>query len=308
MRPTGRILIVDDDELFLDTYRDLLTGEGYEVEEARSQQEAHQRLDDGDWDVVLLDQKLLGPSGPDVGLELIDQVSARAPGAKCIIVTAYASKQSIERAFEAGVYEFLEKSGAFRHLLLAKIRNALEPIRSDAFGSLDDRTREAQIAERWRSLDAESDPNRKGLLLEELAELLFRSVGFRVVDRRRKSRDEEIDLVIRNDLAEPFWMKMSSYLLVECKNWSSSVDRKELDAFRSKLERRYGLAKLGFFIAPGGFTEGFRTALDAERKGEVLIVCIGPDDLRALVEAQERNSLLKKLCDQAIVAANGTSL
>jgi CheY-like chemotaxis protein len=29
MRPTGRILVVDDDPLFLDTYRHLLASEGH---------------------------------------------------------------------------------------------------------------------------------------------------------------------------------------------------------------------------------------------------------------------------------------
>ena len=67
MRPTGRILIVDDDQMFLDTYRDLLSRDGYTVETATTREAALARLDENDWDVVLFDQKLLGRSGPDQG-------------------------------------------------------------------------------------------------------------------------------------------------------------------------------------------------------------------------------------------------
>lgn len=75
-RPSGRILIVDDDELFLANYQAILADEGYQVGIAKTPAETLQKLDDGDWDVVLLDQKLRGPSGPDLGIEMVDKVHA----------------------------------------------------------------------------------------------------------------------------------------------------------------------------------------------------------------------------------------
>jgi hypothetical protein len=42
---------------------------------------------------------------------MLDEVSARAPGAKAIMVTAFATPESIRRAFAAGAYDYLEKTG-----------------------------------------------------------------------------------------------------------------------------------------------------------------------------------------------------
>ena len=53
-----KVLVVDDSELFLKTYRHLLTGQGYLMEEARTREEALARLGEEGWAVVLLDQKL----------------------------------------------------------------------------------------------------------------------------------------------------------------------------------------------------------------------------------------------------------
>jgi Restriction endonuclease len=137
-------------------------------------------------------------------------------------------------------------------------------------------------------------------------ELLFRSVdGFQVFPPRRRSEDEEIDLVIRIDSSDPLWARESPYILVECKNWSRRVGPDAFDRFRNKIKRRYGRATLGVFVAPGGFTEGFHTTRSTERKGKILVVCIGPVELAALVTASDRNAELKKLHAQAIIDANG---
>jgi CheY-like chemotaxis protein len=309
MRPTGRILIVDDDPLFLAAYRDLLALEGYTVETAEGREQALTRLDERDWDVVLLDQKLLGREGPDLGIEMVAEVKTRAPRAKAIIVTAYASGESIERAFDAGVYDFLIKNEAFSHLLRAKVRNALEAVRERNFGRMAPRETEEQIQSTWRALQNEQDRNRKGLLLEELMELLFRSIdGFQLVDRpKRRNQDEEIDLVIQTDPRHAsFWARESPYILVECKNWSRPVGPEPFDRFQSKLERRFDRTRLGFFVASGGFTAGFHSTRQTERRGNVLVVCMGPEDLAALVAAGDRDAVLKQFHARDVMGANGS--
>lgn len=80
-----------------------------------------------------------------------------------------------------------------------------------------------------------------------------------------------------------------------------------MDALYQKLERRFGRSRLGFFIAVGGFTKGFGTVLQAERKGDVLIVPIGREQLEELVNAKdskERNAKLKELHGRAVVDAS----
>lgn len=102
MTRPAQVLIVDDDPDFAALYRELLERQGLQVVVAQTAEAATRALEEtgASLDVVLLDQKLKGPGGPDSGLELIGRVSALAPFAKTIVVTGYATPETIERARE----------------------------------------------------------------------------------------------------------------------------------------------------------------------------------------------------------------
>ncbi len=309
MNPFGKLLIVDDSPEFLDMYRTILGTEGYTVEEARDGASALAKLDTPGWDLVLLDRKLQGPAGPDTGLDLMQSIRERAPGVKVIMVTGYADPASVERAFASGAYDYLEKNAYLEAILKIKVRNALEAARERRMAALANGKREEVIRELWTGVLGERDPHRKGKLLEDLVAVLFKSIpGFERTQTDRKSSDEQIDLFIPNESSDPFWQQTrSQYILGECKNWSAPVDPKEMDSLVQKIARRFGRCRLGFFIALGGFTRGFGTVLQAERKGDVLIVPIGREQLEALVNAKNRNDTLKQLHDQAVVDASKDS-
>ncbi len=307
MSHPGKILIVDDDPLFRETYEDVLGKEGYEVEATADGAAALAKLDAGQgFDVVLLDMKLRTPAGPNDGLDLLPEIQRRAPFTKIIVVTGFAERQPIADAFAAGAYDFMAKQGPqFQALLQAKVRNALELTRERRLAGMDKKGLEAAIGDAYAHVWTEKDSHRKGALLEELMVLLFKSIpGFAGVSTRRRNDIEEIDLVIPNESPDPVWQKEGSYLLGECKNWSSRADRAELDAFRSKLQRRFGRCRLGFFVATGGFTRPFTNAAASYGVASdgIVIVPIGPDDLMRLVQASDRNAELRRLHERAILA------
>lgn len=76
---SGKILIVDDDEQFCEMYEQRLGEEGYIVETAPDQVAALRKLGQGDWDAILIDQKLQGEGGPDSGLDHCRGCPSRAP-------------------------------------------------------------------------------------------------------------------------------------------------------------------------------------------------------------------------------------
>jgi hypothetical protein len=116
----------------------------------------------------------------------------------------------------------------------------------------------------------------RGRALEELMRVIFSApAGLEVSSTRYSTGDEEIDLVIKNNVGRPFWSALDSPLLfVECKNWSSSVGASELRDFEVKLMNHAPLARLGFFVAPGGFSGGARTELRRAGRSEYTIVLI----------------------------------
>jgi CheY-like chemotaxis protein len=291
-----RILIVDDDQAFLDTYQDLLGEQGYDVHAATTQSEATRRLDEPGWSVVIIDQKLQGPSGHDTGLDLIVEASRRAPGAKAILATAYASKEAVERAFELGAYDYLTKNEVFEALLRVKVRNAVEAVRERWLSSLDPGETERAIHDTWAAAQAERDKNKKGALLEQLMALLFKSIsGLHRVWVRIRNEVEEIDLLVQNDSTDPFWQKESPYILVECKNWSTHVGAKEVLNLWAKMEGRHNRCRLAFFVAAGGFADSIRALQLQQARDERLIVLVGPGNLDELVRSRNRNAFLKEM-------------
>jgi CheY-like chemotaxis protein len=303
----ARILIVDDDGPFLDTYRELLAEDGYSVETATTRAEVLAKLDIGTWDVVLLDQKLEGPGGPDGGISLAQEVRARAPGAKVIIVTAYAEPAAIRRAFDAGVFDYVEKTEVLETLLRARLRNALALTQSQRLAALASDAIEQEIEATWRAVLSESDRNRKGALLEKLCADLLRTVpGWIQAQTRRRNEVEEIDIVVRNESADELWRKCGAYILFECKHWSKPVGVVEARSFLDKVKGRFGRCSLGFFVTMGDVTEPFRSRLREERRTpDALVVILTRGDLDALVRATDRSSHLKQLHERAVIELNG---
>lgn len=307
MTNQGRLLIVDDDPDFVDVYRQLLKRQGIDVAAVHTTDEAIAELErtGRDLDVVLLDQKLQGPSGPDSGLDLIGRIASLAPFAKVIVVTAYAKADAITRAFELGIYDYLVKNGAFEALLRAKVRNAVEITRERRRAALsrDETSRELQAT--WQRVRVETDRNRKGSLLEELVALLFRATpGFERVETHLKNASEEIDIVVENRADDPLWTKDgSSYLVGECKNWSSPCDVAEFRNFYMKLTNKFERVRTAFFIAPGGFTAGFHAARAEQKTSGVLVIPVDADDLDRWISADDRHAVLAGLYKRSVFPA-----
>lgn len=300
-----KILAIDDEPDTLSVLRDTLAEDGLDLRTVANMDEAVQALDEGDWAVVLIDQRLHGSLGSDEGLDLVTEVQRRSPGAKSIIMTGYASPETIERAFTSGVYDYVEKSRHFDLLLRAKVRNARELAREQRLAAIDARTAAASLRELWTRANAEPDRYRKGRLLEDLLELLLRQVPGFVVSARHHGVDEEFDLVVRNQSTDPFWSKEGQYFIVECKNWTSTVGPAELDRFVNKLERRFGRATLGLFVAANGFTSGFASTLATRRRENLLVVPIDRAALEAWVGAADHDQALKQLHQRTVEAADG---
>ncbi len=303
----GKVLVVDDEQPMYETYCDILVPEGYRVEWAADRDSALKRIQESDWDVVVLDQRLNGPTGGNTGIDLVAELAQT--GAKVILSTAYADAEMAERAFRDGVYDYLTKDNLklLRTLLRLKVRSASELARERRLGALSPEAREREIRELWSAVRSEADSQRKGKLLEDLMVRVFKTLpGFGHITVRAKNKDEEIDLVIRNESPDAFWSREGSqYILVECKNWSKPVGPAELLVFHNKLENRGARCRLGFFIALGGFTKGFDSQAATFRKDPLLIVPLDQADIEQLVNAPNRNALLKHFHERAATPSNG---
>lgn len=121
LRRGASILVVDDEEVVRDVLLRILGTQGYEVTAAATAGEGLQCLEDGDYDVLLLDLML-----PDRhGMEVLKEVRASDPDLAVIMITAYATVQNAVEAMRAGAFHYLTKP--FKNPeVLALVGNALE--------------------------------------------------------------------------------------------------------------------------------------------------------------------------------------
>ena len=101
----GRILLVDDNEAFLDSTKDILEDQGYEVVTAESGEEAVRVFGAHTFDVILMDVKMPGMNGVESFIEM----KRLRPGVKVIMVTAYGVEEMIRQALAEGALAVLHK-------------------------------------------------------------------------------------------------------------------------------------------------------------------------------------------------------
>jgi len=103
------VLVVDDEENLRLVLRTLLTRSGYEVQVAKSAEEALVGLSQFDPDFILADVRMPGMSGIDLCREL----TARGSTATAIVMSAFGSLDLALEAMKAGAYDYLGKP--FKH-------------------------------------------------------------------------------------------------------------------------------------------------------------------------------------------------
>ncbi len=113
MKGKGRILVVDDEEVFLNTTAELLRLRGYQCDCASDATEAAGKLRENQYDLLIADIKMPG----NLGLELITQAREISRGMPVILVTGFPSLSSAVDAIQLSVAAYLIKPFDFDELL-----------------------------------------------------------------------------------------------------------------------------------------------------------------------------------------------
>jgi len=118
----GRILVVDDEPQIRRIMRTTLTGAGYEVDDAKTGEEALEKLRDYHPDLVLLDMNMPGMGGLAVCREI-----RAGTGVGIIMLTVRNTEADKVAALDAGADDFVNKPFSTPELL-ARIRAALRRV------------------------------------------------------------------------------------------------------------------------------------------------------------------------------------
>ena len=120
------VLIVDDDEVMLQTAVDTLESLGATAEQAHSGLEAlgmieHRRLSGKDYDVIIVDWKMPGLDGPETIRRIRSETGSEVP---IMLISAYDWSDIEDKAKEAGANGFVSKP-LFRSTLYDKINDLI---------------------------------------------------------------------------------------------------------------------------------------------------------------------------------------
>jgi len=106
MKPTAKILLVDDEPGMLRYIKTLLEVDDYRVETASTGEEALQKIDKGlEPDLVLLDVLMPGIDG----LQTLEQVRQKRPGAKVVMLSCVNDTRKVVQAMKLGAQDYLTK-------------------------------------------------------------------------------------------------------------------------------------------------------------------------------------------------------
>lgn len=101
----GRILLVDDDPIVVDSLGEFLQLEGYEVDGASSVAQAVANLQRQDYQILITDVNM--PKSD--GFELLRTIRERFPDVVTIVITGYGTIESAVEAIKMGAYDYLTK-------------------------------------------------------------------------------------------------------------------------------------------------------------------------------------------------------
>jgi len=104
-RTRGRILVLEDNELLLETMEDFLENVGFEVNLAKDGEEALKMSYDNNYSLYLLDIKV-----PLVnGIEFLKELREHGDNTPAIFITSSTDKETIAKGYDAGCDEYIKK-------------------------------------------------------------------------------------------------------------------------------------------------------------------------------------------------------
>jgi DNA-binding NtrC family response regulator len=100
-----RILVVEDDAVARDLLREILIGEGFDVDAVDDGAPAVERAGSGRYDLVVSDIRMEGVGG----MEVLRAFSEKSPGTPVILITAFGDVTGAMEAIGHGAYDYVSK-------------------------------------------------------------------------------------------------------------------------------------------------------------------------------------------------------
>lgn len=120
-----KILIVEDDQFLREFYQELLQEEGYTVDVAAEGETALKKIQEMQFNLIILDIMLPRKDGLQI-LRDLKVTPPKSKDAQIVVLTNLGQDSVIRQAFELGAKGYLIKSALNPEQVLAEVRNYLK--------------------------------------------------------------------------------------------------------------------------------------------------------------------------------------
>ena len=115
------ILIIDDEKAIRKTLSEILSYEGYKIDEAGDGEEGIRKFREKEYDVILCDIKM-----PKMdGIEFLEKAKETNPDIPIIMISGHGTIETAVEAVKKGAYDYISKPPDLNRLLIT-IRNAMD--------------------------------------------------------------------------------------------------------------------------------------------------------------------------------------
>jgi len=117
----SNILIIDDEKAIRKTLSEILSYEGYKIDEAGDGEEGFRKFRENEYDVILCDIKM-----PKMdGIEFLEKAKESNPDLPIIMISGHGTIETAVEAVKKGAYDYISKPPDLNRLLIT-IRNAMD--------------------------------------------------------------------------------------------------------------------------------------------------------------------------------------
>lgn len=232
-----RILLVDDEELFLDATAEMLRRKGFACDVAMDARSATDLIQEHNYDAVIADIKMPGNSNLEF-VRLLEEQSATLP---MILVTGYPSLETAIESVNLDVVAYLVKPVDMDDLL-AHVRQATAKSQThDLIQRI--RTRARDRIQKLDQLEADATETcEASSVLEFIFELTFQNVADAYVDLRQlfsiivQRQPDALATGLRNDPARQKLIDALEHTIGVLEETKRAFKSKQLAQLRQRLE------------------------------------------------------------------------
>jgi two-component system, NtrC family, nitrogen regulation response regulator NtrX len=117
----SNILIIDDEKAIRKTLSEILSYEGYKIDEAGDGEDGLKKVKEKEYDVILCDIKM-----PKIdGIEFLEKAKEHIPDIPIIMISGHGTIETAVEAVKKGAYDYISKPPDLNRLLIT-IRNAMD--------------------------------------------------------------------------------------------------------------------------------------------------------------------------------------